>query len=175
MTGRRVVAVAAPVVFGVVLLGLWEVLVTAQNLPPYILPAPSAIAEQVRVNFGDIRTTFRASGSNAVVGLDTVVPPGLAPGGIVTANGPASGVDTSTADPHGSAGSADANERAESNAGVHTRTPPLASPQTNARQPAPSVPLGRNPPSGASASTRPNRVERRIRPKPWLRSTTASV
>jgi NitT/TauT family transport system permease protein len=69
MTRRRVVAVAAPVVFGVVLLGLWELLVTAQNLPPYILPAPSAIAEQVRVNFSDIGATFRASGSNAVVGL----------------------------------------------------------------------------------------------------------
>jgi NitT/TauT family transport system permease protein len=66
---RRIVAVVAPVVFGAAMLGLWELVVTAQNLPPYILPAPSAIAEQLRLNFSDVWATFRASGSNAVVGL----------------------------------------------------------------------------------------------------------
>ena len=69
MTRRRVVSVVAPLVFGALLLGTWELVVTAQNLPPYILPAPSAIAEQLRVNAGDVWTTFRASGANAVVGL----------------------------------------------------------------------------------------------------------
>jgi NitT/TauT family transport system permease protein len=43
--------------------------VRVQDLPPYILPAPSAIAEQVRLNSADLRATFRASGSNALVGL----------------------------------------------------------------------------------------------------------
>jgi NitT/TauT family transport system permease protein len=66
---RRVVAVVAPVVFGALLLGAWELLVKVQDLPPYILPAPSAIAEQLRLNRSDLWATFRASGANAVVGL----------------------------------------------------------------------------------------------------------
>lgn len=71
MTGvrGRLVAVVAPLVAGVVMLGLWELVVTAQGLPPYILPAPSAIADQFQLNNGDIWTTFRASGLNALIGL----------------------------------------------------------------------------------------------------------
>jgi NitT/TauT family transport system permease protein len=68
-TRRRITAVAAPLVFGAMLLGLWEALVRVQDLPPYILPAPSAIAEQFRLNAADIWATFRASGANALVGL----------------------------------------------------------------------------------------------------------
>ena len=68
-TRRRVLVVVAPIVFGVVALVLWEVLVRVQDLPPYVLPAPSAIAEQLRLNASDIATTFRATGSNALVGL----------------------------------------------------------------------------------------------------------
>jgi NitT/TauT family transport system permease protein len=69
MTRRHVLAVVAPLAFGAALLAVWEAVVRAQNLPPYILPAPSAIAEQVRLNLEDIWTTFRASGANALVGL----------------------------------------------------------------------------------------------------------
>jgi NitT/TauT family transport system permease protein len=68
-TRRRVLNVVAPVVFGVVMLGLWELLVRVQDLPPYVLPAPSAIAEQLRLNASDIWATFRATGANALVGL----------------------------------------------------------------------------------------------------------
>jgi len=69
MTLRRVVSVVAPLVFGALLLGTWELVVTAQNLPPYILPAPSAIGGELRLNAGDVWATFRASGANALVGL----------------------------------------------------------------------------------------------------------
>lgn len=71
MSGVRggLLTVVAPVVAGIAFLVGWEVLVTVQGLPPYILPAPTAIAEQLRINLGDVATTFRASGTNAVVGL----------------------------------------------------------------------------------------------------------
>ncbi len=42
--GGRAVRLAAPVVFGLTLLWLWEVVVTALAVPRVILPAPSAIA-----------------------------------------------------------------------------------------------------------------------------------
>jgi NitT/TauT family transport system permease protein len=35
---------AAPLAVGMVLLGLWQAIVTVENVPPYILPGPAAIA-----------------------------------------------------------------------------------------------------------------------------------
>lgn len=72
MTGAvrgRALAVVAPVIFGLAALALWELLVRVQDLPPYVLPAPTAIAEQLRLNLADVRGTFLASGTTAVVGL----------------------------------------------------------------------------------------------------------
>lgn len=66
---RRLLFVVAPVVFGLLALAGWELLVRVRELPPYLLPAPSAIAEQLRLNLPDVRATFLASGATALVGL----------------------------------------------------------------------------------------------------------
>ena len=44
MSSRRVWRFIAPGVVGVLFLGLWEAVVRANGIPPYILPAPSAVA-----------------------------------------------------------------------------------------------------------------------------------
>ena len=61
--------VLTPVLFGAVLIGLWQLLVQVQHIPGYLLPSPAAIAGQVRDNFSDIVSTCRASGVNALLGL----------------------------------------------------------------------------------------------------------
>jgi NitT/TauT family transport system permease protein len=61
--------VLPPIVVGVGLLVLWEAFVEARNIQPYVLPKPTAIWEQLRVNADDIFGTAKASGANAVVGL----------------------------------------------------------------------------------------------------------
>lgn len=61
--------VGAPVVFGAAFLAAWEAFVRVQNLPPYLLPSPSAIGVQVVENAGDIVGALTASGTNALVGL----------------------------------------------------------------------------------------------------------
>jgi NitT/TauT family transport system permease protein len=67
MTAAR--RVLTPVLFGLILLALWQLLVDVQNIPGYLLPSPSAIGTQVRENFSDILAAGRASGWNALVGL----------------------------------------------------------------------------------------------------------
>lgn len=66
---ERVGRVAAPLVVLVLLLGAWELLVNAFDVKPYVLPAPSAIAEEVGDNGDGIIEAARATGANAVVGL----------------------------------------------------------------------------------------------------------
>jgi NitT/TauT family transport system permease protein len=66
LLARRVLT---PVIFGALLLLLWQVVVVQQQIPKYLLPSPSAIGTQVRENFSDILSAGRASGLNALVGL----------------------------------------------------------------------------------------------------------
>jgi len=61
--------VLTPVIFGALLLVLWQVFVDLRDVPGYLLPSPSAIGTQVRENFDDILASSRASGTNALVGL----------------------------------------------------------------------------------------------------------
>ncbi len=61
--------VGAPLVLGAAFLGVWEAVVRIGRLPPYLLPAPSAIGGQVGENLGDIAETFAVSATNAVIGL----------------------------------------------------------------------------------------------------------
>jgi NitT/TauT family transport system permease protein len=58
-----------PLLVGVGLLALWETVVVVGRIAPFVLPAPSAIAEQVRLNLDVIVRTGLASGTNALVGL----------------------------------------------------------------------------------------------------------
>ena len=61
--------VLTPVLFGALLLGAWQLLVQVQNIPPYLLPGPKAIAAEVADNLSDIVAVTRASGLNALLGL----------------------------------------------------------------------------------------------------------
>jgi NitT/TauT family transport system permease protein len=62
-------AALPPLVVGVLGLALWEVVVKAGRIAPFILPAPSAIAEQFWLDREVVYRAGLASGSNALVGL----------------------------------------------------------------------------------------------------------
>jgi NitT/TauT family transport system permease protein len=61
--------VLSPVLFGVLLLALWQAFVDLRDIPGYLLPSPSAIGTQARENLADILSSSRASGANALIGL----------------------------------------------------------------------------------------------------------
>lgn len=69
MTAVHVKSWAPPVLFGVVMVGLWQLVTEVGGLPSFLLPSPSAIAEQCRVNLGNITTASVATGKNALIGL----------------------------------------------------------------------------------------------------------
>ena len=58
-----------PVAFGVGFLVLWEVVVKAFDLKPFVLPAPSAIWSAFTDRFGDVVEKSLLTGTNALVGL----------------------------------------------------------------------------------------------------------
>lgn len=73
---RRVLArgsgartVLAPVVFGLVFLGLWQLLVTALEVDPFLVPAPSAIGAEFLDNAGSVLAGSLTTGANALIGL----------------------------------------------------------------------------------------------------------
>jgi NitT/TauT family transport system permease protein len=66
---RRLGVVLPPVVVGVVAVALWELVVRANHIKPYLLPAPSEIWTQFHGSFQVIVRTSRATGLNALVGL----------------------------------------------------------------------------------------------------------
>ncbi|HEY7627362.1 MAG TPA: ABC transporter permease subunit [Ilumatobacteraceae bacterium] len=59
----------APLVFGVLLLGLWELVVRAAHLKPYFLVAPSTITARFFDNWDNIFDAMRVTGTNAAFGL----------------------------------------------------------------------------------------------------------
>lgn len=65
----RLRVVLAPLVFGVVALLLWQWLVTARDIQPYVLPSPSAIWEQFTGNLDIIRDAAITTAKNALLGL----------------------------------------------------------------------------------------------------------
>jgi NitT/TauT family transport system permease protein len=66
---KRASGVVAPIVFGLALLVVWELVVRVGGLPAFLLPAPSAIAEQVGAQLPVILQTAAVTGGNALVGL----------------------------------------------------------------------------------------------------------
>ena len=72
MTGRvarTLAAVWPPVLFGLLLLWLWEMAVEVFDWKPYFLPAPSVVWQAFRDNVDLIREAAAVSGANALVGL----------------------------------------------------------------------------------------------------------
>jgi NitT/TauT family transport system permease protein len=61
--------IAAPLVLGVLVILAWEVLVDQAEIEPFILPAPSAIWEQVTVNTASIVDGATVTGRNALIGM----------------------------------------------------------------------------------------------------------
>lgn len=58
-----------PVLFGLGFLALWEWFVVAWDVRPFVLPKPSAIFEQLRLNDDRILEAATSTGQNALVGL----------------------------------------------------------------------------------------------------------
>jgi NitT/TauT family transport system permease protein len=58
-----------PVLFAVGFLALWEWFVVARDVKPFVLPAPTAIWEQLRENYERILEMTWATAQNALVGL----------------------------------------------------------------------------------------------------------
>ena len=50
MIGQRVWRVLAPLLIGMVFLAIWEAVVRWRGIPPYILPAPSAVAQSLWID-----------------------------------------------------------------------------------------------------------------------------
>ena len=66
---RTARALVPPIAFGVGFLLLWELLVKAFDLKPFVLPAPTAIASAFSERFSDVVDKTLLTGSNALVGL----------------------------------------------------------------------------------------------------------
>ncbi|MCZ4277212.1 ABC transporter permease [Rhodococcoides yunnanense] len=58
-----------PVVFGVLLLALWQLVTVVGGVPSFLLPSPVSIAEQFAGNFANITSASMATGTNALIGL----------------------------------------------------------------------------------------------------------
>ena len=67
--GSAVRAVFAPIVFGVVFVGLWQLLVMILEIEPFIVPSPAAIAGEFGDNVGSVISGALRTGANALIGL----------------------------------------------------------------------------------------------------------
>jgi NitT/TauT family transport system permease protein len=78
---RRAFDIALPLLLAAALLGLWEWSVAAKQIPPYVLPAPSAIARAFVENFGSLMeallstltVTLEAFIAATVLGVTTAI------------------------------------------------------------------------------------------------------
>lgn len=66
---RRWITVAAPVIFGLLLLVLWQAAVIIFEIDPYVVPAPSDIAASVAEIRSQILAGMLVTGRNALIGL----------------------------------------------------------------------------------------------------------
>jgi len=66
---RWVRSVLPPVVVGVVVIAAWQLTVTLGRIAPFIVPAPSAIWEQLVEQRTNVWNAALASGENALIGL----------------------------------------------------------------------------------------------------------
>ncbi len=69
LTDVRILPVLAPVVVGVLFLGTWQWLVVGLDIDPYIVPAPSAIFDQILAAREPIVEGMLVTGRNALIGM----------------------------------------------------------------------------------------------------------
>ncbi|MET1006959.1 MAG: ABC transporter permease [Propionibacteriaceae bacterium] len=67
--GGSVRTVLAPLVLGVIFLGLWQLLVIALDIQPFVVPSPSAILGQFVANLDTVVAGSLRTGANALIGL----------------------------------------------------------------------------------------------------------
>jgi NitT/TauT family transport system permease protein len=67
--GSTIRAIVAPIVFGAAFLGLWQLAVTAGDIEPYVVPAPTEIAADFATNFSSVLSGAARTGVNALIGL----------------------------------------------------------------------------------------------------------
>ena len=67
--GSAYQAVLAPIVFGLIFLGLWQLLVTVLQIEPNIVPSPLSIAAEFGANLPSVVSGALRTGANALVGL----------------------------------------------------------------------------------------------------------
>lgn len=65
----RVAAIAPPIIWGALFLVAWERFVVWRNIKPFVLPQPSRIWDQWKINKTGIVATAKATGANALWGL----------------------------------------------------------------------------------------------------------
>lgn len=69
MSRSHVLRVVTPILFGVVVLALWQGLVTALHIVPFVLPSPLAIGTQFSLRAPFVLTSALVTASNALFGL----------------------------------------------------------------------------------------------------------
>jgi NitT/TauT family transport system permease protein len=69
ITEVRWSTVIAPLALGALVIIGWELLVDAADIEPFVLPAPSAIWEQITTNTGSIVDGSVVTGRNALIGM----------------------------------------------------------------------------------------------------------
>ncbi|MCM6762999.1 ABC transporter permease subunit [Rathayibacter sp. ZW T2_19] len=62
-------SVLAPLLLGAAALVLWQVVVTALDVKPFVLPSPVAIGAEFAQNLGSVASGSRVTGGNALIGL----------------------------------------------------------------------------------------------------------
>jgi NitT/TauT family transport system permease protein len=78
---RRLLDITLPLLLAAALLGLWEGTVAIKQIPPYVLPAPSAIARAFIENFGSLMqallstltVTLEAFAAATILGVATAI------------------------------------------------------------------------------------------------------
>jgi NitT/TauT family transport system permease protein len=73
MNGRNWIAIAAPVVVGLIMLALWHSIVVIYQIPSYIVPGPLLVAETLVRDwsslFGSLLITLRVTGSALLLAI----------------------------------------------------------------------------------------------------------
>ncbi len=65
----RLSTLLAPAVFGVLVIGAWQLAIKVFDIDPYIVPSPSAIWSEFTDNRSSIWTGMQGTGKNALLGL----------------------------------------------------------------------------------------------------------
>lgn len=61
--------IAAPIAVGLIVLGVWQFLVSVVGVSDYLLPSPASIAEEFVVSWPSIVSATITTGTNALIGL----------------------------------------------------------------------------------------------------------